>query len=96
LSPYIPSAIRPAFTPTYLSQDFIYTKGTVGTASDVEIYNSMTGAEVGCVQVYKGYYLSFFTSFNQKPITLNDGGLDPDAIESWAGDVRFRPGISCP
>lgn len=96
LSGYYPSVLRPALTPVYLQNDVLYSKGTVSSPSYIDIFNSMTGLRVGCVQVYDGYYLSSFTSFNQQPVTLNDGGMDPDGIESWDGDVRFRYGMTCP
>jgi general secretion pathway protein G len=97
LKPYLPSIPHPGFEPIKAVQDYVYLKGVEGDPNSVTVHNSKTGKTVGCVTVNDGYWMDFNWSKDQFDVNLNDGGIDPDGIEIWSGDVEFNAnGVACP
>jgi len=93
LTPYLSKIPFPGFPSLldaqgHVSQGYLYLKGTTLSPLKIQVMNSMSGANVGCVYVYDGYYLSLQLP-EQTSLTLHDEGIDPDAFELWQGDVRF-------
>lgn len=86
LQPYMPALPTPSFPSTIvgglISQGFAYYKGAPHSGVSIPIYNSIGGNFVACILIYDGYYLTALSPGGQSALTLNDGGPDPDAVDT--------------
>lgn len=89
LKPYLPQIPEPGYNSIFGLQEYIYLHGTETTATINRISDSASQSFVGCVKVYKGYFLDFYWSGAQSPLTLSDGGFDPDGIDRRQGKVEL-------
>jgi type II secretion system protein G len=90
LRPYLPKIPTPSYSSKFGFREYVYLNGSV-TPTQNQLSDSATQQFLGCVRVGKGYWLDFFWDDIQTPLTLNDGGFDPDGIDSRRGDVRLLP-----
>jgi prepilin-type N-terminal cleavage/methylation domain-containing protein len=82
-------------------QGFVYRKGRDDQPpKQAFVFNGKTGAPIGCIKVYKGYYLSYAVgNGRQSSFTTGDNGFDPDAIDYAYGNVVLDTTLnlaSCP
>ncbi|MDQ5893644.1 MAG: ral secretion pathway protein [Patescibacteria group bacterium] len=97
LEPYLPQMPVPGYNSIFGTQEYIYLRGTETSPTINRIMNSADGSFVGCVKVYKGYFIDFYWSGAQSALTLNDGGFDPDGIDKRQGRVELGVSSSeCP
>jgi type II secretion system protein G len=75
---------------------YVYYNPPSDQAVRFQVWNRATEQFSSCVTVGEGYYLAATFPF-QNSNTLNDGGVDPNAIEIKNGDVTFSSNIAnCP
>ncbi len=82
-----------------LSQGFEYLKGTESNPVQTGMYNSKTNTYIGCIKIYQGYWMDDILPSGQTKVTLNDGGVDPDALDHIEGHYTIDasiPAASCP
>jgi hypothetical protein len=82
-----------------LTKGYMYLKGTEASPVKTPMYNGATGAYIGCITIYEGYFLDALVGSGQSSLTANDGGLDPDGVDIVDGHYTVDPGTpvgSCP
>jgi prepilin-type N-terminal cleavage/methylation domain-containing protein len=88
LVPYLKEMPYPDFpqdlTGGSLTFGYEYLKGTANGGFRVNIFDSNTGEDLGCLVMYEGYHLNFVLPVKTSH-TLNDGGFDPNGLEVTEG-----------
>lgn len=89
LKPYLPQMPVPGYNSIFGTQEYVYLHGTEASPTINRIVDSSNNSFVGCVKVYKGYFINLYWSGAQSPLTLSDGGFDPDGIDRRQGKVEL-------
>lgn len=97
LRPYVPQDVLPVFDSIKVGntvyQGYMYTKTNGSTVARWKIWNGVTGDFVACLNLTKGYMISFAMP-KQSSVSLNDGGLDPDGIDRVEGVYSISYNLS--
>ncbi|MDO8620203.1 MAG: type II secretion system protein [bacterium] len=93
LQPYLKTMPYPKFSSCcvggFMTQGYIYYRKTSGgSPMRIRFWNGVTNTFASCLILNEGYWMDFILP-DQSSLTLNDGGADPDAIETGRGDYRI-------